>query len=517
MTEPQPIVGERKALKVRGRLTKEEEARVAALPEHQQAKGKEYLLLKKMEKRDREKNPIGWYKPLPAQLEFHKDGTSKRLCTGGNRSGKTQAGTMELIWWCLGKHPYREVPRDVVGIVSSESFEVQRNTIIEQLQEWMPKNKTIQVIWNRENKVMIGPNGKVFFKSAEQGWRAFQGIALDFFWLDEEQDHEVFKQLSKRLKRGSSLQSWYTLTPEPDKSDHWTFDALAMPAIENRGDVAHFEFDLEDNRVSRGGFINDRDIDELIAMTPLEERPAVIHGTYVKRGGLIYPMWSRKDHVSAAKPIKHFLDGVRNGVFTPFCALDWGVRNPTALLLFVEDADENVHLIDEIYHPAKDVAQIKREYKERFAVFQPYFIVADPSIWSNHDSTDPERTIAGQLMRDSPGLPALPLIEADNDVVSGLAAVRELLRVDPVKGAKLKMQPRCVETIKEVQGYVGEEYVTGAHMRNKKETPKKHNDHAMDSLRYLSLSAHRHVKQKRFRVQPNFHISPVTGYMRAAG
>ena len=290
-----------------------------------------------------------------------------------------------------------------------------------------------------------------------------------------------------------------------------------MPALEGRGDVAHFEFDLEDNRVSRGGFINDADIDELIAMTPVDDRPAVIHGKYVKRGGLIYPMWSRDNHVAEAKPLKHFLDGVRNGVYTPFCSLDWGVRNPTAVLLFVEDRDDNIHLIDEIHHPAIDVNQIKDEYKQKFATFKPYFVVADPSIWNNHDSTDPEKTIAGQFMRDTPGRPALPLIEADNDIVSGLAAVRELLRVDPVKGPKMTVQPRCVEFIKEIEGYVGEEYVTGAHMRNKKETPRKQNDHAMDALRYFSLSPHRWVPIRSKSKAPPLIANPVTGYVRAAG
>ena len=469
-----------------------------------------------MEARDREKNPIGWYKCIGNQAEAHASTAKMRLITGGNRSGKTLWGVRELIWWLKGEHPFREVPKDVTGIVSSESYEVQRNTIIETLMQWMPKTKDFQLVWNRENKVMVGPNGRALFKSAEQGWRAFQGIALEFFWQDEEQYVEVFRQLSKRLKGGSFLQSWFTLTPEPDKPDHWTFEELAQKALDGTGDVAHFEFDLEDNRTSRGGFIDDREIDDLIARTPLDDRPAVIHGKYVKRGGLIYPMWSRDHHIADSKPIKYFLDGVRNGVYTAFAALDWGVRNPTAVGLFVEDRDENVQLIDLIYHPAESVSQIKREYKERFAVFQPYFVSADPSIWNNHESTDPEKTIAGQLMRDESGLPALPLEKGDNDVVNGLDACRELLKLDPVKGPKFKVQPRCVEFIKEIENYVGEEYVTGASRKNKKETPRKKDDHAMDMFRYFALSPHRWVPQRIHRIPTPLIVNPVTGYVRAA-
>jgi len=459
-------------------------------------------------------NPIGWYKPLPAQLAFHKSTARKRLCTGGNRSGKTEAGAAELIFWLLGKSPYREVPKDVTGIVVSESFDVQRNTIIEKVVALAPKDGSIKLTYTREQRTLEGPNGKCIFKSQEQGWRAFQGIALDFYWPDEEGEHEIDRQLNKRLKRGSIIQSWYTLTPEPDKSDHWTFEALAEPAAKGEQGVVHFTFDLEDNRVSRGGFIADSEIDNLIASTPIDDRPAVIHGKYVRRGGLMYPMWSRDHHVERDRSIKEFLEGVRAGVYTAFCGLDWGVRNPTAIGLFVEDRDENIHLIDEIYRPAVNVADIKREYNKRFAVFQPVFVVADPSIWHNHDDTDHSRTIAGQFELDEHRLPGLPLIKGINDITNGLAAVRELLRVDPKAGSKLKIQPRCRNTIREFESYVGEEWATSPHLRNKKETPKKLNDHAMDMVRYYSMSPHGHVPIYRGE-GPEFEYSEV-GFMRAA-
>lgn len=497
-------------------FTKAEKQRIKERATPEQAL-KLYAWKKKVDAYEKAKtlNPIGWYQGLPAQKAFHQSETVKRLCTGGNRSGKTEAGTAELIWWLRGDHPFRKVPENVVGIVSSESFEVQRNTIIEKLVALMPKDGSMKLVFNRDEKYLLGPNGKCLFKSAEQGWKAFQGIALNFFWLDEEQDYEIYKQLSKRLNKGSILQSWYTLTPEPDKSDHWTFDALAEPSLSGDERVAHFTFDLEDNRVSRGGFIEDSEIDNLIASTPIDDRPAVIHGKYVRRGGLMYPMWSRAHHVVAERSLKEFLQGVRAGVYTAFCSLDWGVRNPTALGLFVEDRDENVHLIDEIYRPAVNVDDIKHEYKKRFAVFQPYFVVGDPSIWHNHDDTDHSRTIAGQFEMDTDGLPALPLIKADNDVTNGLAAVRELLRVDPKNGSKLKIQPRCRNTIREFEGYVGEEWASAPHLRNKKETPKKLNDHAMDMVRYFAMSSHTWVKPRKHRVPPPVYTNPVTGYIRA--
>jgi terminase large subunit-like protein len=505
---------------LRGRLPKEQELRLAKIaaegPEGvaKAAKIRHYLLLKRAEERAKLQNPIAWYKPLPAALAFHKSLAKNRLCTGGNRSSKTYSGTCELIYWLMGQSPYREVPKDIDFVVSSESFDVQRNTIIETFMELMPKNGCINLAYNRDDKFATGPNGRVLFKSAEQGWRAFQGFELNGYWMDEEQDYEIRKQLSKRLKKGSIIQAWFTLTPEPDRPDHWTYDELAVPALEGNPAYAHFVYDLEDNRVSRGGHIPDSEIDLLIEATPIEERPAVIHGQYVKKGGLMYPMWKRTDHLAPETSVQSFLRGVQDGTYTPYCSLDWGVRNPTALLLICEDKDGNVHLVDEIYKPADDVTDIKRLFKQRFVVFQPIFVVADPSIWHNHDSQDHSRTIAGQLELDEKGLPGLPLLKADNDVTNGVAAVRDLLRVDPMKGAKLRVQPRCTNFIKEIENYVGDEWVSNPWARNKKETPRKQNDHAMDSFRYFALSPHGHIHLS-WSNAPKYEYSEV-GFMRQA-
>lgn len=498
-------------------LTKEQKARLETFPPEEQAKIKHYLKREWELKRAKELNPIGFYKPIKSHIPFFQSTARQRVCIGGNRSGKTQDGAAEAIHWLSGHSPYRPIPKGpLTGVISGESFDVLRNSVVEKLLELCPKNGSFKLTWTRDDHRMEGPNGVAIFKSAEQGWQAYQAIALDWFWMDEEQSYEIFKQLSKRLKRDSPIQSWHTFTAEPDKPDHWTFEHLYTPALDKTRDVALFEFDLEDNRKSRGGFIDDSDIDNLIDMTPVDDRPAVIHGKYVRRGGLVYPMWSRQHHVTASVPLKMWLDRVKKGELTAFCALDWGVRNPTAIGLFLEDRDENVHLVDEIYHPAESTRQIQEEYKQRFAAFQPAFVVADPSIWNNHDTTDPSHTIAGKLMTSDyeRGLPALPLLEADNDITNGLAAVRELLSIHPTKGPKLKVQDRCVNFIREIENYTGEEYVNAPYSKNKKETPRKKGDHAMDMTRYFAMSPHAFIGHNIVE-QPSYDYSEI-GIMRFA-
>lgn len=397
---------------------------------------------------------------------------------------------------------------------------MQYYTVIQTLERMLPK-QNFKLTYTRDTKILQGPNGICEFKSDEQGWKAYQGRALDGAWPDEEHSEEVFNQLSKRLKAGRGLEMWFTMTAEPDRPDHWTFDRLALPALnpETMQDYDHFKFDLNDNRVSRGGYIDDKLIDTLIAQTPEADRPAVIHGEYVRRGGLMYPMWDRNVHVVPSVPLQDLLRGVQQGVYTAYGSLDWGVRNPTCINLWLVDKEGRVQLVDEIYRPAIDTDDIKAEYNKRFAVFHPVDIFADPTIWYSEKSTnDPTKTVGYKLEQDDlkKHLKGLPLVAAENDHVSGHAAVRDLLRIDPKLGPLLTVHDRCVNNIREVEAYVGEEFATAAMQRNrnKKERGKPVNDHAMDTWRYFATAPYAHIPMRRHGAQPTLRANPITGYLR---
>ena len=47
--------------------------------------------------RDRKANPLGHYDPHPGQIPFHECDARERWIFGGNRSGKTEAGAVEVV------------------------------------------------------------------------------------------------------------------------------------------------------------------------------------------------------------------------------------------------------------------------------------------------------------------------------------------------------------------------------------------------------------------------------------
>ena len=78
-------------------------------------------ILKEKEKRAIESLKL--YNAVPGrvhkkQLKFHKSPKRNRWVFGGNRTGKSECGAVEVVWMALGVHPYRENKKDTFGWVA---------------------------------------------------------------------------------------------------------------------------------------------------------------------------------------------------------------------------------------------------------------------------------------------------------------------------------------------------------------------------------------------------------------
>ncbi|HOV68877.1 MAG TPA: terminase family protein, partial [Clostridia bacterium] len=160
------------------------------------------------------------------QLEFHKSPFRGRWVFGGNRTGKTECGAVETVWWLRGIHPYRKITSAVHGWIVSPTNEVQRDVAQKKLLTYLPRqwirNITMKsgsviqpglgVIDKIDVESACGGVSQVSFKTCEQGREQFQGASLDFIWFDEEPRREVFDECRMRLmdRLGSF---WVTMTP----------------------------------------------------------------------------------------------------------------------------------------------------------------------------------------------------------------------------------------------------------------------------------------------------------------
>ncbi len=147
------------------------------------------------------------------QLEFHRCAKRNRWILGGNRSGKTEAGSVESLWMALGRHPFRKNKKNITGWVVSVSYEVQREVAQNKILHYLspscieditmksgskgsPRSGIIDTIAVRN---IFGGVSRIVFKSADQGREKFQGASVDFVWFDEEPPQDIYQECRMRI------------------------------------------------------------------------------------------------------------------------------------------------------------------------------------------------------------------------------------------------------------------------------------------------------------------------------
>ena len=73
------------------------------------------------------------------QLAFHKCKKRNRWVFGGNRSGKTECGAVEVAYLACGIHPYRK-NKVTEGWVVSLSRQVQRDVAQKKILQYLPQS-----------------------------------------------------------------------------------------------------------------------------------------------------------------------------------------------------------------------------------------------------------------------------------------------------------------------------------------------------------------------------------------
>ena len=159
------------------------------------------------------------------QILFHKCKKKNRWVFGGNRSGKTECGAVEVVYMACGLHPYRK-NKPTEGWVVSLSRQVQRDVAQKKILQYLPSyliEKIVMVSGGQDSaengvidfilvKSCAGGTSKIGFKSCDQGREKFQGASLDYVWFDEEPPEDIYNECKMRVfdKKGDIFG---TMTP----------------------------------------------------------------------------------------------------------------------------------------------------------------------------------------------------------------------------------------------------------------------------------------------------------------
>lgn len=146
-------------------------------------------------------------------------------------------------------------------------------------------------------------------------------------------------------------------------------------------------------------------------------------------------------------------------------SVDFGYNHPLAGYLYAIGADDQVHVLDELYHRKLDDQQRIQKIKELTEDYEIDIAVAD--------SEDP--LAIAQLNRELP-FKVDPAIKGQGSVLQGINLVKSAFH-----SGELTINERCVNLVDELEVYSWKLNPMGVET----DQPIKENDDACDSLRYF--------------------------------
>ena len=433
-----------------------------------------------------------WHRDLPRTSQrttaqaILTDAARFGFVFGGNRSGKSELGGQIATAFALGSdHPDVQawgrknaldlsiIPKSP-GVVWSVAltFGDSKRYVREKLRRYAPVDTKFRN-WEAENEAVAKyPNGgKIVCKAWAQGQPGMQGDSIRLLWSDEEPDDQfAWNEALVRLvdQNGRAIT---TMTPLHGMT--WVHKRYVESPQDN---VVNQWLHGEDNP-----HVPPEVLREMLSGFS-EEEAARARGEFTTFEGRIYSTFTRQMHVVPDKPIPPG--------WTRYRSIDFGTRNPFCCIWGAVDPDDRLHIYRIHYqagwllsaHAARihelsgnpAAAKAIREGMKPSTVAGEVFAAT---------IADPEDAGARKSLAEELGIPTTAAIK---DVLDGIRVVQERLRPQADGRPSLFVHASCVPLIGEMESY---SWADNA----KKDEPRKVNDHAMDTLRYMCMAIKRNA------------------------
>ena len=413
--------------------------------------------------------PIVMYKPLGSeQRAFHITSALIKWLFGGNQSSKTYTNMMDLALLLLDFHPTQFRPNGIHW-ACIESWDQVRDILWEEnLQRFIPAHAIFNIIWGPDRvprKIFLKNGHRIEFKAFNQGRNQFQGRAIDSIHCDEQCHHDfqaILNEMQARLLAKDGYLSWgmTPIMPQPELEER-------IEDLPETDEV--FQINLNGNRISVGGYIPDKRIDQMIGEWPEETQATRIRGEFASFYGAVFKTYSRRIHVVAPFRIPK--------EWRRYRAFDFGFTNPFVCLWLAKDKDENWYLYREYYQKQTSIAEHIRMVK---------LLSKGERYISSY--ADPENAEDRSEMKKA----GIPTKAARKDVARGIELVQSKLKVKENGKPSLFIFRTCRNTCREIPVY---HYPKGTSTKNPKDIPVQKDDHTIDCVRYGLYSVEKPYKK----------------------
>lgn len=464
------------------------------------------------------KMKLRYYVPNLIQFCFHLSRTLTKAFFGGNRSGKTTAVIIEILWhltkWYPDWYPVENRLRGPVRVrLNCEDFtEAYPNVIYQKLLEWMPESELAEKRKNQQGqyvKFTFLDGSTLTVMSYEQESKKHEGTSHHIVAYDEPPPRDI-RIAEKRGLVDFNGKELYGLTP---LSEPWLFDEIYDSEDPT---ISSYIADMRDNikrEVTQELMDVYANIPPAIRQQYLEcfdgktvgahseeaiknfekdlmphEIEARIHGKFMHLSGLIYKIFSNVHIIKPRElpvlwPRYHSLDPHdRKGQF-----MLWGAVDPTEDVFIYRERRMQLPMI--IPDCVAEVKRLEKMYAERVIrrLIDPNFGL---KIYGNSG-----RTVSQEWTDASMNLAyRMSFTPANDDIVAGHNKVYQYLNYDQTKPVSSSNHPKlyvfdtCTELIKSLKHYVWDEWEGKTKdKKDDKEKPRDKWKDYPDCLRYMLM------------------------------
>ena len=365
----------------------------------------EILKIEAVQKKRIENNKLLFYNTgkikHQKQLAFHQCSKKNRWVFGGNRTGKTECGAVEVVYMARGCHPYRKITTATSGWVVSLSTQVQRDVAQSKVLKYINPDWIVDVVMlsGRKDsytngiidyiiiKNVFGTTSKIGFKSCDQGREKFRGTSLDYVWFDEEPPYDIYQECRMRVL-DTNGDIFATMTPL--KGMTFVYDEIYLNKFNDPNVWCEF-ISWQDNP-----YISKQAVEAMKAGMSADELRSREFGEFVDAGGRVYPEFD--ENVNVIEPFDVPYD------WQDKLSIDPGLKNPRSCHWYAVDYDGNMYCYRELYgwggKPNVGTGETAAEVGRRICELEKKeehvdYGVLDSACWAKTGVTGP--TIAEEL------------------------------------------------------------------------------------------------------------------------
>ena len=378
---------------------------------------------------------------------------------GSVRSGKTWISLVLWAFWML------TMPEDAAYLMVAKTLTSLRRNCLD-LMETLVGKSNFSYSLAAKQAVLFGRTVYLEGVNDARAESKIRGMTLQGAYCDELTlfTQDFFTMLLSRL---SMPEAKLFGTTNPDSPNHWLKSEYLGRSHEL--DLMEMRFTIDDNE-----FLDPEYVRQLKREYTGVFYERFILGNWVIAEGLVYPMFSEKEHVVHVLP--ECCDHPEKGHGEYYISVDYGTKNPFSAGLWCVSGGGATRIAEYYYDGRK--SKKPRTDEEHYAALEK---LIRHEIWNSGRRTVESYPIQCVVIDPS----AASMIEcirrhgsfsvraAKNDVIPGIGITGSLLAA-----GKLKIHADCKDCIREFGIYSWDEKAKGDQVI-------KENDHAMDDTRYF--------------------------------